>query len=154
ISLTKLANSNVQLQPSPPRLNPLGTTRVVLIIMAVYLLSYTLFGLTVIIFSSPAQFQGRRPGRLILRKDSLIWRGPAGQGSLMDALEWIRQDAHSVGMRVWRRTGELFGRAQPAHAQVQAREQAIGLAEIKSAIAIDRRAFGYLLRDFSSTLLE
>ena len=107
INLTKLANRAVQLQPSPPRLDPLGTTSVVLIIMVIYLLVYTAFGLAVITFSSPAQFQGRRPGRLVLSKDSLNWRGPAGQGSLMDALEWLKQDARWVVARLWQRLHRL-----------------------------------------------
>jgi hypothetical protein len=154
INLTKLANRAVQLQPSPPRLDPLGTSKVVLIIMLIYLFSYTAFGLAVITFSSPAQFQGRRPGRLILRKDSLIWRGPAGQGSLMDALEWLKQDARWVWARLWQRLLARFGRAAKDHASTKAGDSSIALADIASSTAVDRRAFGYLLHDFSFTVLE
>jgi hypothetical protein len=154
VNLTKLANRAVQLQPSPPQLDPLTTTWVVLIIMSIYLLSYTAFGLAVITFSSPAQFQGRRPGRLILSKDSLSWRGPAGQGSLMDALEWMRQDARWVRARLWQRLIGMFGRSASAMVRERSTDTTIGLSSIASATAVDRRAFGYLLRDFSFTVLE
>jgi hypothetical protein len=154
VKLTQLANSAVQLQPSPPRLDPLGTIKVVLIIMGIYLIMYTLFGLAVIGFSSPAQFQGRRPGRLILRKDSLGWHGPAGQGSVMEALEWIRQDARSFGIRLLRPVTGLFGRATLDGIQAGPEVTTLPLADIESALAVDRRAFGFLLRDFSFTLLK
>ncbi len=154
INLTKLANRAVQLQPSPPRLDPLGTTRVVLIIMVLYLIFYTAFGLAVITLSSPAQFQGRRPGRLVLSKDSLSWRGPAGQGSLMDALEWLKQDARWIFVRLSQQLRSLFGRAAKDTSLAKASDSTIALADIASTTAVDRRAFGYLLRDFSFTVLE
>ncbi|HEU5103839.1 MAG TPA: tetratricopeptide repeat protein, partial [Roseiflexaceae bacterium] len=154
VNLTKLANRSVRLEPSPPQLDPLGTTRVVLIIMLVYLLSYTAFGLAVITFSSPAQFQSRRPGRLILHKDQLSWRGPAGQGSLMDALRWIKEDARYVRARLWRRLIGLFGGSAAHDAKTKPVDATIALADIASATAVDRRAFGYLLSDFSFTVLE
>ncbi len=154
VNLTKLANRTVQIQPSPPRLDPLGTTIVVLIIMSIYLLAYTAFGLAVITFSSPAQFQGRRPGRLVLSKDSLNWRGPAGQGSLMDALEWLKQDVRWIFARMWQRLIGLFGRAAKDNTPAKADDSTIALADIASTTAVDRRAFGYLLRDFSFTVLE
>jgi tetratricopeptide (TPR) repeat protein len=154
INLTKLANRAVQLQPSPPRLDPLGTTRVVLIIMLIYLFSYTVFGLAVITFSSPAQFQGRRPGRLVLMKDSLSWRGPAGQGSLLDALEWLKQDARWVGVHLWQRLLGLFGYVAKDRTAAKSGDNTIALADIAGTTAVDRRAFGYLLGDFSFTVLE
>jgi len=154
LNLTKLANRTVEIQPSPPRLDPLGTTRVVLIIMLIYLLAYTAFGLTVITFSSPAQFQGRRPGRLVLLKDSLKWRGPAGEGSLVDALKWLKQDAHWIIVHVWQRLLGLLGRVAKDTAPAKTGDSMIALADIASATAVDRRAFGYLLSDFSFTVLE
>ena len=154
VNLTKLANRAVELQPSPPRLDPLGTTKVVLFIMLIYLFAYTAFGLAVVTFSSPAQFQGRRPGRLVLSKDSLHWRGPAGQGSLIDALKWLKQDAHWVFAHLWQRLHRLFGRAADDNAPAKAGDSTIALADIATTTAVDRRAFGYLLRDFSFTVLE
>ncbi|MDQ2999316.1 MAG: hypothetical protein M3R61_19970, partial [Chloroflexota bacterium] len=154
VNLTKLANRAVQLQPSPPRLDPLGTTKVVLIIMSIYLLAYTAFGLAVITFSSPAQFQGRRPGRLVLTKDSLNWRGPASKGSVVDALKWLKQDAHWVVVHLSQRLLGLLGRAAKDSAPAKAGDSTIALADIASATAVDRRAFGHLLREFSFTVLE
>ncbi|MEO7908084.1 MAG: hypothetical protein ABIV47_00405, partial [Roseiflexaceae bacterium] len=135
-------------------LDPLGTTKVVLIIMLFYLLAYTAFGLAVINFSSPAQFQGRRPGRLILSKDSLSWRGPAGKGSLVDALKWLKQDAHWVVVHVGQRLLSLLGRAAKDNAPAKGSDSTIALTDIASATAVDRRVFGHLLRDFSFTVLE
>lgn len=154
LNLTQLAGSRVKLQPSPPPLDPLGATRRLLWIMGFYMLSYTVLGLTVIGFSSPAQFQSRRPGRLILNRYELNWRGPAGQGSLMDAVLWVRQDLRWIVRRLQCGLVRLAGSRAAALAPAQPGTQSIALADIDSLIAIDRRAFGYLLHDFSGTLVR
>ena len=154
INLTQLAASKTKLQPSAPPLDPLGTTRVVLLIMGLYLLTYTVFGLAVISFSSPAQFQSRRPGRLILRKDSLNWRGPVGQGSIIDAIIWVRQDVTSVIRRFTQPIAGLFGRSSQEEKHATPSSLALPIAHIDSIVGVDRHAFGYLLHDFSFTLIQ
>ena len=116
--------------------------------MLIYLLAYTVFGLAVITFSSPAQFQGRRPGRLVLSKDSLSWRGPAGQGSLMDALEWLKQDARWVLAHLWQPAARPVRARGHGQHTAKAGDSTIALADIASTTAVDRRAFGYLLTRF------
>jgi hypothetical protein len=154
LSLTQLAGSRVTLQPSPPALDPLGTSRRLLWIMGLYLLTYTVFGITVISFSSPAQFQNRRPGRLILGRANLVWHGPAGQGSLMDAVLWLRQDLRSLLKRLYQPIARLRRSKTPASTPKAPSIRALSFAEIGTMISIDRRAFGYLLADFSMTLIQ
>ena len=154
LSLTQLASSRVTLQPSPPVLDPLGTTRRLLWIMGLYLLTYTVLGITVISFSSPAQFQNRRPGRLILGRANLTWHGPAGQGSLMDAVIWLRQDLRSLLKRLFQPVARLL-RAETSPPTPRGPSiHALSFAEIGAMISVDRRAFGYLLPDFSMTLIQ
>lgn len=154
ISLTQLAESQVKLAPTPPPLDPLGTIRRVLLIMGLYLTTYMALGLAVISFSSPAQFQSRRPGRLILRQGELHWRGPAGQGSLMDALIWLRQDLRALVRRIEQRAAQIFGAQARTGAASGPGGHALALSEISDLIAVDRRMFGYLLHEFSFTLVR
>jgi hypothetical protein len=154
INLTRLADSKIKLQPNTPPLDPLGATRVAMLIMGLYLLLYTVFGLAVIIFSSPAQFQSRRPGRLILARDSLSWRGPIGQGSLIDAIVWVRQDVKSALSQLAQRAAGLLGRAARVRIDSAPSSLALPVASIGNVIAVDRRAFGYLMHDFSFTLVQ
>lgn len=165
VNLTKLASSTVDLQAAQPRLDPLGTTRALLLIMGAYLLAYTLLGLAVLTLSSPAQYQHRRPGRLILGKNKqgrhcLSWHGPAGQGSLMDALAWMGQDVRGAGQRLrdWLRRALWGGAARvspaPASRGPAAGDLSLELGEIEQVISIDRCVFGYLMRDFSVTLIQ
>ncbi len=130
LDLTQLATNGGALGflPSTPSLDPLAITWVVLLFIGLYLVGYTLAGLTVIIFTSPAQFQSRRPGRLVLDKRRLHWRGPASQGSLLDTWEWFWQDM--LLMRGWmqefvsRVLGTSLAAGRPGEGAIKQRHRA------------------------------
>lgn len=145
----------LKFQPNAPSLDPLAISWVVLLFVALYLVCYTVFGLLVITLSSPAQFQNRRPGRLILRKDSLSWRGPTGQGSLLDAWEWIWHDISALWISLRRRMMRALGFTPPPPVAEPAPVVAtLPLSDVAELIPVDRRALGYLLYDFSCTLVQ
>lgn len=149
------SDSTLKFLPSAPALDPRAISSIVLLWVAVYLVCYTLFGLAVIAFSSPAQFQNRRPGRLILRKESLVWHGPVGQRSLLEAWDWLWQDARALWEQLWGRVRRAMGYRVPPPAEAPAPpDSTLTLADVGNLIAVDRRAFGNLLYDFSLMLVQ
>ena len=72
----------------------------------------------------------------------------------MDALQWLKQDARWVLAHLWQRLVRLLGRAAKDKTPPKFYDSTIALTDIASTTAVDRRAFGYLLRDFSFTVLE
>lgn len=151
------AGSNqVRFQTSAPSLDPLAISWVMVFFVVIYLAIYTVFGVVVISFSSPAQFQNRRPGRVILRHDRLVWRGPAGQGSLLEAWGWLWEDIRSMAFLGLRRVRRVLGYPPTERYRrvLRSYEETLMLSDISGIIDMDRRALGYLLYDFSSTMLQ
>ncbi|HBY94463.1 MAG TPA: hypothetical protein DEP84_10965, partial [Chloroflexi bacterium] len=164
--IAQLAPRNVmlELQTQAPALDPLAIGWIVLLALGAYLGLYTLVGLGVIARSSPAQYQDRRPGRLILGRDTLAWTGAIGEGSLQQAQAWLWQDVRTLFQRVGQwlarpairfpsppHDGPIPG-APPRLAASSA--TVLNLTSISSVVVVNRRIFGKLLPDFSFTVLH
>ena len=60
-----------------------------LVAVGLYYLSYLVIGLLIVAFASPEQFQIYRPGRIVLTRDALYWRGMPGQHPLLNVWSWL-----------------------------------------------------------------
>ncbi|KPV54423.1 hypothetical protein SE17_03845 [Kouleothrix aurantiaca] len=72
----------------------------------------------------------------------------------MDAVLWLRQDLRSLLKRLYQPIARLRRSKTPASTPKAPSIRALSFAEIGTMISIDRRAFGYLLADFSMTLIQ
>ncbi|MBC8161954.1 MAG: hypothetical protein H7Z42_12125, partial [Roseiflexaceae bacterium] len=128
-----------------------------------YYLLYLAFGLVIIFLSSPDRFQVNRPGRLVLTRSALEWRGRPGQNPVLAILHWLRGEASGVwrgkpGSAQFEKLAELsqvklrtllLGSANPA-----APSQVLPLDNIGLVITADLHLFGSMLYDFSYTVVR
>jgi GTPase SAR1 family protein len=133
--------------PAPADLPTFSATALAL--AAAYLTLYSLAGMVVVALVSPAHLQHRRPGRVVLRPDALIWRGVVSRGALGDLWEWMRDGLPAWWTRLVNRSAVSSAGTAPA-----AREYLLPLEQIAGAVSVDRRALGFLLGDFSATTVQ
>ncbi|MEN9933687.1 MAG: hypothetical protein RLZZ387_266 [Chloroflexota bacterium] len=160
--LAGLLGSN-QLQPAasasekigPPGESLATITGTALLVVAVYLGLYTLAGLAVVVLVSPAQLQHRRPGRLVLRRDSLSWQGAVSRGTLFDTGDWLRHAALHLGARAADVVRRVVGIEDTDDEHGHGSQgRSVALADITGVVTVDRRVLGFLLGDFSSATVQ
>ena len=118
-------------------------SRDLLVSVLAYYLSYLVIGLLLVFFSSPSQFQSYRPGRLVLTKQALAWRGIPGQRPVLDFWDWGRYEL----IALWSR----FRHQQLPRIQQNA---TLPLDKVDMLIDADTQLFDYLLYDYSYTLVR
>ncbi|HWQ11451.1 MAG TPA: hypothetical protein VNL77_01555 [Roseiflexaceae bacterium] len=139
--------------PAPVGLPEFSATALGLVL--IYLALYTIAGLLIVTLVSPAHLQHRRPGRVILHPDALVWRGTVSEGTVLDVAGWLRERLAELAHRALHGVSDLAGRTPDhAHPSPAPHERRLALADIAQVITVNRRALGFLLGDFSSATVQ
>lgn len=148
-----------QLTPAPPQLRPpsfslMGAAWLGLELLLIYFLIYLLLGMAILLVASPEHHQQRRPGRLILKENRIIWHGPRALGLQRETLRWAVQEARVLAGSVRQRILSFLGDT-PANEQISPLRGGfdIKLTDILQVIVLDRRVAEWQLGDFSFTQL-
>jgi hypothetical protein len=149
-----------QYAPAPPNLKaPSYDLRAVaslaLGVMLAYLLAYLGVGLLFLLLASPAHQQQRRPGRLIVTSDELIWHGQPALGIWRETLRWANQELRMLTALARARFALALGlepRAEPA--PPVSPDRRVALPAVARAVTLRRSERRRLLGDFSFTQVD
>ena len=148
-----------QLTPAPPQLRPptlslIGAAWLGLQLLVGYYIVYLLLGLAVLWVAAPEHHQQRRPGRLILKGNSIIWSGPRALGLQRETVRWLAQEARGLAGSIRQRILDALGDL-PTDRNISPLRGGfeILLTDILQVIVLDRRADRWPLGDFSFTQL-
>ncbi len=148
-----------QLTPAPPQLRPptlslIGAAWLGLQMLVGYYIVYLVVGLLVLLVASPEHHQRRRPGRLILKENSITWNGQLALGLERETLRWAAQETKGLAGTIRQRILQALGDLPDDKGISPLRGSfAIPLADVLQVIVLDRRAYRWSLGDFSFTQL-